>query len=83
MSRQKPAETAGVRALVLDDPDDRKGRLKKVGGSQSDHWNDTLAHQVFNALWLKHSDSATQENQLKASLGALCGISPREMNWRA
>ena len=55
-----------------------KGRLKKVGGSQSDHWNDTLAHQVFNALWLKHSDSSTQESQLKASLGALCGISPRD-----
>src|SRR5215211_676362 len=25
--------------VVADDPEDRKGRLKNIGGSQSDHWN--------------------------------------------
>ena len=36
--------------MVADDPDDRKGRLKNIGGSQSDHWNNMLANQAVQAL---------------------------------
>jgi hypothetical protein len=33
-----------------------KGTLKSVGGSQSDDWNEALANQVFNMLWINDSD---------------------------
>jgi hypothetical protein len=32
--------------VLADDPNDRKGTLKNIGGSQSDHWNNILANQV-------------------------------------
>ena len=41
--------------VVATDPDDLKGTLKNIGGSQSDHWNNTLANQVVQALWVKNS----------------------------
>jgi hypothetical protein len=41
--------------VVAEDPDDRKGRLKDLGGSQSDRWNNVLANQAMQALWVKNS----------------------------
>ena len=49
--------------VIADDPDDRKGRLKCVGGSQSDHWNNIPANQALQTLWLKQSDNKTREKQ--------------------
>jgi hypothetical protein len=36
--------------VVANDPDDLKGTLKDIGGSRSDHWNNTLANQTLQAL---------------------------------
>src|SRR5262249_25107639 len=41
-----------------------------------DHFNNILANQAFSSLWLKHSDEATRNKQLQATLAALIGISP-------
>ena len=41
------------------DPKDRKGRLKRLGGSQSDHWNNVLANQTVNTLWLAKDAETT------------------------
>jgi hypothetical protein len=60
------------------DPDDRKGKLKDIGGSQSDNWNNLLANQAMNALWLHNSDDETREVQLNATVAAMIGISPRD-----
>jgi len=46
---------------VANDPDDLKGTLKAIGGSRSDHWNNILASQTVQALWLKHSDPETRD----------------------
>jgi hypothetical protein len=35
MNTKKPANTQTT--VVGNDPDDRRGRLKNIGGSQSDH----------------------------------------------
>ena len=43
MTGKKTAAKAEPKTVVADDPDDRKGRLKNIGGSQSDHWNNILA----------------------------------------
>jgi hypothetical protein len=64
--------------VVANDPDDLKGALKNIGGSRSDHWNNTLASQAIQALWLKHSDPATRDKQYSATVAALVGIGPKD-----
>jgi hypothetical protein len=44
--------------VVTHDPD-RKARLKRLGGSQSDHWNNVLANQTVNTLWLAKDAETT------------------------
>ena len=64
--------------VVANDPEDWKGTLRSIGGSQSDYWNDTLANQTAQALWVKNSDAAEQARQLRATLAALLGIAPKD-----
>jgi hypothetical protein len=53
MTRKKtPKEIKSV-TVVANDPDNLKGTLKNTGGSQSDHWNNILADQTVQALWLR------------------------------
>jgi len=58
MSKKKPAADKTPTTVVADDPDDLKGTLKHIGGSQSDQWNNFLFNQHSNiqTLWLKHSE---------------------------
>lgn len=72
---KKPNEPTTV---VADDLEDRKGALKTIGGSQSDHWNNMLANQAVQALWVKNSDTAERERQLSATVAALVGIGPKD-----
>lgn len=60
------------------DPAEQKGELKSIGGSQSDHWNNTLAHQVIQTLWAGLSDEAELDRQYRATVAALVGINPRD-----
>lgn len=60
------------------DPEDRKGLLKALGGSQSDCWNDTLANQTAHSLWLTNVSAEQRNIRLKAAVGALIGISPKD-----
>lgn len=76
MTAKKPATTPTT--VVVDDPDDRKGRLKNIGGSQSDHWNNTLANQAVQTLWVKNSSPEEREKQLSATVAALMGIAPKD-----
>lgn len=68
----------GPKTLVANDPDDRKGRLKDLGGSESDQWNNILANQALQSLWLKNSSQEDCDKQSKAVLAALAGISPKD-----
>jgi hypothetical protein len=78
-SKQKAAATPEKLTTVLaNDPEDRKGRLKAIGGSPSDHWNNVLANQTMSALWLKHSDEATRDRQYGATVAGLADIGPRD-----
>ena len=64
--------------VIANDPDDRKGLLKSVGGSQSDNWNNLLGNQAIQTLWLAHSDQETQALQYSATVAALSGIAPKD-----
>jgi hypothetical protein len=76
MSARKPANAPET--VVAEDPDNRKGRLKNIGGSQSDRWNNVLANQAVQALWVKNSSPEERDKQLSATLAALIGIAPKD-----
>jgi hypothetical protein len=79
MRGKKPA--AGEKkatTVVVNDPDDLKGALKHIGGSQSNRWNNILANQAVETLWLKNSDEETRYEQYGATVAGLVGIAPRD-----
>ena len=78
MTGKKTAKEVEPSTVVANDSNNLKGKLKKIGGSRSDHWNSTLANQTLKALWLEHSDPATQEKQYSATVAALIGIGPKD-----
>jgi hypothetical protein len=73
--KEPPAEGEHADSMDADDPYDLKGVLKRLGGSQSDHWNKVLIDQTVQTLWPKHSD---QERQNRAALAGLVGIGPQD-----
>ena len=70
---EKDAETMGA-----DDPYDLKGVLKRLGGSQSDHWNKVLIDQTVHTLGLNRSDGEARERRYRAALAGLIGIGPQD-----
>ncbi len=78
MTGKRPAKGKEPTTVVANDPEQRKGILKSVGGSQSDHWNNTLANQAVQALWVKNSEAAERDRQMNATVAALVGIGPKD-----
>jgi hypothetical protein len=78
MNGKKAAKDSKPSTVVANDPDDLKGTLKSIGGSRSDLWNNILANQTIQALWLKHSDLETRDKQYSATVAALIGIGPKD-----
>jgi hypothetical protein len=72
IGEKKPA------TVSINNPDNPKGALKSIRGSQSDNWNNTLANQALHSLWIKNSDAGTRDRQYHATLAALGGIAPRD-----
>ena len=64
--------------VVADDRRDLNGTLKRIGGSQSDKWNNILANQTVQALWLTNSDNETRSQQYGAAVAGLVGIGPQD-----
>jgi hypothetical protein len=64
--------------LVANDPVDRTGKLKAIGGSASDAFNNVLANATMNTLWLKNSGPDERDRQLSAMAAALVGIAPQD-----
>jgi hypothetical protein len=77
MSAKNPAPNA-PKTVVAHDPNNHKGRLKNIGGSQSDHWNNILANQAVQGLWRKNSSPEERDEQLSATVAALAGIRPKD-----
>ena len=72
---KKPAKPESE---VHHDASKLKGALKAIGGSMSDDWNNLIANQTVQALWLKHSDPETKATQYSATVAALVGIDPKD-----
>jgi hypothetical protein len=45
--------------VVANNADDLKSTFEKYGGTRSDDWNDVIACQTANALWLKDPETRT------------------------
>jgi hypothetical protein len=64
--------------LQARDPSLPPGTLKRIGGSASDDWNNRIANETINTLWLKNSDEETRHRQMTAAVDGLIGINPRD-----
>ena len=53
MSTKKPAKSEPE--VHVHDLSTLRGRLKAIGGSMSDDWNNIVANQTIQTLWLKNS----------------------------
>ena len=78
MKEKKTAKISTTSIVVANNPDELREMLKKIGGSRSDDWNNILATQTVQALWLKHSDPETRDKNYSATLAALIGIGPKD-----
>ncbi len=79
MSTKKTASgNKKPKEIRVGDPEDMEGRLKQIGGSKSDSWNNVLANQAAQSLWLGHSDKASREIQHGAAITGMMGIGPRD-----
>jgi hypothetical protein len=54
-----------------------KPEFKRLGGSDSDHFNQMLAEQTLEALWVAHSDDGQRNRQYLAAAAALIGAKPQ------
>src|SRR4051794_41760257 len=57
-------------------PEARRGTLKALGGSSDDDFNNVLANQVAQALWLANSDKDERGRQVQAAVSAMFGVQP-------
>lgn len=78
MTKQRITKGKEPMTVVSEQSEGRKGGLKRIGGSQSNHWNVVLANQVAQALWMENSDTPKRNQQLRAVVGALAGIEPKD-----
>ena len=76
--KELPAEEKDPEMVGLDDPYDLKGVLKRLGGSQSDHWNKVLIDQTVHTLGLNRCDGEARERRHRAALAGLIGIGPQD-----
>src|SRR5262245_19827492 len=76
MSTKKPAKSEPE--VHVHDVSKLRGRLKAIGGSMSDDWNNIVADQTSQTLWLKNWDAEETRRQRHAAVDALIGISPRD-----
>jgi hypothetical protein len=71
MPREKKPE------VEVHDVSKLRGRLKAIGGSMSNDWNNILANQTIRTLWFfENSDAEEIRRQRHAAVDALVGIKP-------
>ncbi len=78
MSTKKSSKANVPTTNITYNPAEQKGELKPIGGSKSDDWNNTLAHQALLTQWTLHSDEMAQDRQNSATVAALVGINPQD-----
>jgi len=57
---------------------DNTGKLKKIGGSRNDTWNELLYDQIVGSSWIKRRSPEQEKQLMYATLGALIDIKPAD-----
>jgi hypothetical protein len=78
MNTKKSGAEKEPTVIEVHDPAKLPGRLKRIGGSMSDDWNNIIANQAVSALWLKNSDAEEVKKRRHSAVDALIGIAPRD-----
>jgi hypothetical protein len=78
MMTSRAKNSADATVVEAHDPASLPGKLKSLGGSKSDVWNNVLANQAIQTLWSKNSNEGERKNQISATIAALIGIAPND-----
>lgn len=76
MTKAKRTEQKTV--IEAHDPSSLPGKLKALGGSKSDAWNNVIANQAMQTIWGKNSDLEERNKLFSATLAGLVGIGPND-----
>jgi hypothetical protein len=76
--RKRADDPKKPEVLHAKDPSLQSGTLKRLGGSASDDWNNRVANDTIQTLWVKNSDDETRHRQTMAAVDGLIGINPRD-----
>ena len=71
------SKQAKIHELVIGRPRG-PAEFKQLGGSDSDHFNQTLANQTIATLWTANSDEEQRNRQYLAATAALIGAKPQD-----
>jgi hypothetical protein len=63
---------------VDDSANDLRQALLLLGGSKSEEWNNTLANQALDCVWIRDPDEAAKAQQLTAALSGVAGVDPKD-----
>jgi hypothetical protein len=77
MSTRKSGKAA-PRIIEVTPPEAQRGNLKALGGSNDDDFNNVLANQVIQGLWLANADQDERERQMQAAISAMSGVKPQD-----
>ena len=72
------AREVQVKTTTMPDPNDPPGKLKILGGSNFDDFNNTLAHNVIQSLWRGSQGEDNIDRETQAVLAALLGSKPAD-----
>jgi hypothetical protein len=74
-----PAAKKREPKVLVHDASKLEGRLKAIGGSMSDDWNNIIANQAIKALWIRSNAGDEEiEQQRHATVDAMIGMAPRD-----
>jgi len=74
----KPKKSVQSTVVEAHDPTSLPGKLKPIGGSKSDTWNNVIANQAMQTIWGKNSDQEERNNLYSAAIAGLVGIGPKD-----
>ncbi len=78
MAKRKSEKGDEPTKVDVTKPQENRGKLKAVGGSQSDPWNYTLATQALSVLLINNPDAELRKEQLDGNVAALKSIGPKD-----
>jgi hypothetical protein len=72
--------SARQRTITIDGPSlfKKPAELKRLGGSQSDVWNNVILNQTVDALHAARTDEGDASNSTKAAIIGLVGVDPKD-----